>query len=489
MGGELLYFSMERPDSAPTIMQDDALVVDASNDPRPHPLARCIGILKESSLLEWRHCRHPGVNSTNSKVRGVAPARVTRAFAFGSEFPGGKSQSFVASRQRMLRVAVLSRQTQLRSLTTPAEVEPLTRLEIGPGGFAKLTLTRPKKLNSLSLSMMSELKQRYAEIVGAGARCLFLSGEGRAFCAGGDVAEVRDGVLAGNSTPADFFFEEYQLDYDIAMLHQNKGVLQIAVWDGIVMGGGVGLSIHSPIRIATEKTIFAMPETGIGLFPDVGTTCVLPRLPAGAHFGMFLGLTGQRLYAADCLYAGIATHYCPSAQLGELEQRIRAMGDGVADLDAVSTTICTFVGRANPDAAKAVLETNAVAIEHCFGGSSASAEDILSRLESQGTAWAKGVLSSLRRVSPTSVRITLEAFRRHQSASLKEAFTTEYRMSQWCMRPQPDSDFCEGIRAVLIDKDNKPSWNPASIEEVSKQRVDGFFAPLGASHPRGELCI
>jgi len=389
----------------------------------------------------------------------------------------------------MLRVAVLSRQTQLHSLATTADDEPLTRLELGPGGFAKLTLTRPKKLNSLSLLMMSELKQRYAEIVGAGVHCIVLSGEGRAFCAGGDVAEVRDGVLAGNSTPADFFFEEYQLDYDIAMLHQNKGVVQIAVWDGIVMGGGVGLSIHSPIRIATEKTMFAMPETGIGLFPDVGTTFVLPRLPAGSHIGIFLGLTGQRLYAADCLYAGIATHYCPSAQLGELEESIRAMGDRAADVDAVSAAICTFVGRAKPDASKAVLEANAVAIEHCFGGSSTSAEDIVLRLEAHGTAWAKGALSSLRRASPTSVRITLEAFRRHQSASLKEAFTTEYRMSQWCMRPQPDSDFCEGIRAVLIDKDNKPSWNPASIEEVSKQRVDGFFAPLRASHPRGELHI
>lgn len=360
-------------------------------------------------------------------------------------------------------------------------------LEVGRGSTAKLTLTRPKKLNSLSLSMISELKQKYAQLSDAGVRCMVLTGEGRAFCAGGDVAEVREGVLVGNSTPADFFYEEYQLDYEIATLHKRTGTLQVAVWDGIVMGGGVGLSIHSPIRVATEKTMFAMPETGIGLFPDVGTTWALSRLPAGAHFGIYLGLSGQRLHAADCLRAGLATHFCPSERLPELEERLRGLGEHAGNLEAVSATIKAIAACAKPDESKALLEANAVAIERCFGKSGSSAEAIVAALESEGTEWAAATLKVLRRVSPTSVKISLEAIERHRSVSLKEAFTTEYRMSQWCMRPQPSSDFCEGIRAVLVDKDNRPSWVPACLEDVSPERVEGFFAPLAPGHPRGEL--
>jgi len=375
----------------------------------------------------------------------------------------------------------------LRRLASQASAEPLLRLE--GGGVAKLVLTRPKKLNSLSLPMIRELKERYAELGPLGARCLLLTGEGRAFCAGGDVAEVREGVLAGGSAPADFFHEEYALDYDIATLRERQGVLQIAVWDGIVMGGGVGLSIHSPIRIATEKTMFAMPETGIGLFPDVGTTWALPRLSGGAAVGIFLGLTGQRLYAADCLRAGIATHYCPSDRLGEVEAGLRALGERASDLEAASSAILAAAGGAAPDTAKACLEANLAAIERCFGSGVRSAEDIVSRLEGQGTEWAAGVLKTLRRVSPTSIKLSLEAINRHrhESVTLKEAIITEYRMSQWCMRPQPHSDFCEGIRAVLIDKDNKPRWEPARLEDVSEERVAAFFAPLPPGHARGEL--
>jgi len=360
-------------------------------------------------------------------------------------------------------------------------------LDVVTGGTGKLTLTRPKKLNSLSMSMISELKQKYAELARAGARCVIIGGEGRAFCAGGDVAEVREGVLVGNSAPADFFYEEYQLDHEIATLHERTGMLQVAIWDGIVMGGGVGLSIHSPIRVATEKTMFAMPETGIGLFPDVGTTWALSRLPAGMHVGVFLGLTGQRLHAADCLRAGLATHFCSSARLPELEERLRGLGEQAGSLAAVSGAIEAAAAGEVPDGSRALLDANMPAIERCFGSSCSSGEAIVAALDAEGTEWAAAALKTLRRVSPTSVKISLEAIQRHQSVTLKEAIITEYRMAQWCMRPQPHSDFCEGIRAVLIDKDNKPAWEPARLEEVSPERVEGFFAPLPPGHPRGEL--
>lgn len=351
-----------------------------------------------------------------------------------------------------------------------------------------MTLTRPKKLNSLSLPMIHELRAAFAKLGPLGSRCVLLGGEGRAFCAGGDVTEVRDGILVGNSTPADFFYEEFALDYEIATRHEREGILQVALWDGIVMGGGVGLSAHSPVRVATEKTMFAMPETLIGLFPDVGMTWRLSRLSAGAHVGTFLGLTGERLGAADCVHAGLATHYCPSERLPDLEAKIRGLGaERCGNVEAVSAAISEVAAGALPDTAKAVLEPNAAVIERCFSGEATSAEDIVGRLEAEPCEWSKKALKALRQRSPTSVKISLEAIRRHRSVSLKEAFVSEYRLAQWCMRPQPHSDFCEGIRAVLVDKDNAAKWDPARLEDVSQERVAGFFQPLPADHPRGEL--
>lgn len=353
------------------------------------------------------------------------------------------------------------------------------------GNVAEITLCRPKKLNSLSLPMIHELRESYTNLVASGAKAVILRGEGRALCAGGDVAEVREGVLEGNRYPADFFYEEYTLDYDIATLHEKKGVLQVALWDGIVMGGGVGLSVHSPVRIATEKTLFAMPETAIGLFPDVGATYALSRLKAGAHIGVFLGLTGNRVGAADALFAGLATHYVPSERLPGLKDALQGLGDA-SDLNAVSAAIDGISDGATPDTAKAALEQNAAAIERCFGNAD-SVEEIIKRLEAEGSEWSTKTLSALRARSPTSVKVSHEAIRRHASISLRETFMAEYRLACWCMRPQPESDFCEGIRAVLVDKDNKPVWVPATIEEVSAEKVEGFFAPLAADHPRGEL--
>lgn len=366
---------------------------------------------------------------------------------------------------------------------------PHVRLDLPSDGssVASVTLCRPKKLNSLSLPMLYDLKEKYSQLAPAGARCVFLRGEGRALCAGGDVAEVREGVLTGTSYPADFFYEEYHLDYSIATLHEKHKVLQVALWDGIVMGGGVGLSIHSPIIIATEKVLFAMPETAIGLFPDVGATWALSRLKAGKACGLYLGLTGQRLGAADCLHAGLATHFCPSEHIPEVEKAVRSLGEKVNDVEAVSAAIASVAGDALPDPSKAVLAANAEAIERCFGGESPDAEEIVQRLGSEEGEWAAKARALLLKMSPTSVKVTLEAISRHQSVALKQAFITEYRLSQACMRPQPASDFCEGIRAVLIDKDNKPQWQPSTLEEVSKEKVDGFFAPLPPGHPRGEL--
>lgn len=373
----------------------------------------------------------------------------------------------------------------MRAMATQSGEASLVQLETSADKVAKLTLRRPKKLNSLSLPMIRELRLRYGEIRDAGSRCVLLGGEGRALCAGGDVAEVREGVLEGNRVPVDFFYEEYVLDYEIATMQQREGIVQVALWDGIVMGGGVGLSAHSPFIIATEKTMFAMPETLIGLFPDVGMTWKLSRLPAGAHVGVYLGLTGHRLGAADCLAAGLATHYCPSERLPRVEELLRGLGERAGDMEAISGAITEAAGGAVPDSAKAVLAPNLAAIERCFA--SATAEEIVARLESEASDFARETLAALRQRSPTSVKVTLEAISRHKGATLEEAFVAEYRMSQWCCRPQPMADLCEGIRAVLVDKDNEPKWDPARLEDVSRERVEGFFAPLAPDHALGEL--
>jgi len=361
-------------------------------------------------------------------------------------------------------------------------------VKVGPvrNGVAELMLDRPKKLNSLSHPMIQELKAAYSHYEQVGARCIILRGSGRALCAGGDVAEIRESIIENGRAHADFFFDEYTVDYQIATLYERANIVQVSLWDGIVMGGGVGLSVHSPVRIATEKTLFAMPETSIGLFPDVGGTWALSRLKAGVHVGRFLGVMGQKLGAADCLHAGLATHYCPSDRLVDVQAQLEALGDSANNLDAVSDAIVSVCGDHTPDTAKAMLATNAEAIQRCFGGSP-SAEEIAQRLEADGGTWASKTLGTLRKLSPTSVKVTLEAIQRHQAVDLKTAFEMEYRIAQWCMRPQPHSDFCEGIRALLVDKDNKPFWDPARIEDVTNEKVEEFFAPLAAGHPRGEL--
>lgn len=357
--------------------------------------------------------------------------------------------------------------------------------------MATVELRRPQKLNSLSLPMIHELRAIYGKLVGSGVRCLVLSGEGRALCAGGDVAEVRQGVLDGDRLPADFFYDEYELDYLIATLYERHQIVQIALWDGIVMGGGVGLSIHSPIKIATENTLFAMPETAIGLFPDVGMTWKLSRLPAGEAVGLYLGLSGHRLRAADCLRAGLATHFCPAAQLGEVLPRLRELSGhgGSIDLEAVGALIDDVAGGAKPDQGKAVLQINHEIIQRCFGEGVASVEEVILRLEADGGAFAMQARDALLRMSPTSLKVSFEAVRRHRDVDLQQAFVTEYRMSQAFMRPQPESDFTEGIRAVLVDKDNSPAWQPATLGAVDAARVQRFFEPLSAEHPRGELRV
>lgn len=273
-----------------------------------------------------------------------------------------------------------------------------------------------------------------------------------------------------------FFQHEYQMNYNLA----NQNVPQISLWDGIVMGGGVGLSVHGKYRVATEHTVFAMPETNIGFFPDVGSTYVLPRLDGGV--GNYIALTGARLYANDLLYAGLATHHVPSKHLKELvDSIVQYCGNDNNDDndDENNDGIESFFKQYHEevDINQSFLSRHRNQIDEAFHGKTC-VEDIVNTLEQSQTEFAASTLTTLNKMSPTSLKITLESMNRGREMSdLGECLKMEYRMGQVAMRRK--SDFYEGIRALLVDKDKQPRWNPANLSSVTKEVVDSYFESLG----------
>jgi len=316
-----------------------------------------------------------------------------------------------------------------------------------------------------------------------------------AFCAGGDVKAVYLAGLAGDKAlTADFFREEYQLNYQIAT--QPPHMPQVSIWDGVVMGGGVGLSVHGKYRVATENTLFAMPECKIGLIPDVGGTWWIPRLKLYSQWqnksvvggvGNYLALTGARLKAEDLIYAGIATHYVKSNQLEELKRALvdASQGDGSSHLGDCAASVLTSFHDHNIDLEASFLFQNKHDIDYAFDGKD-SMEEIVTSLESMGDSqFGQSTLKTLQQMSPTSLKVTLEGMKRGAKAqTIREALQMEYRISQAFMKE--GSDFYEGIRAVLVDKDGNPKWNPASLQEVTAEMVEGYFEELG---DKKELCL
>ena len=348
------------------------------------------------------------------------------------------------------------------------------------GAFRLIVLNRPKALNALNLNMIRlTLPELRAAVADPCLAAVVMEGAGeKAFCAGGDIRAVTEAGRAGQPLAQDFFREEYWLDHAISCLAKPF----IAILDGITMGGGVGLSVHSPFRVATEHTVFAMPETLIGLFPDVGGSYFLPRLPGS--LGMFLALTGQRLKGRDVQHAGIATHFIPS----EAVQRFR---DGLVDLcphlltltdlrDKLSAVKALLDGLhqeySNFDPRPFSLSPHQDQIDSCF--SRDSVEGILQALEESSSEWATQQLSTLAKMSPTSLRITHhELVQGSRMASLEDCLRMEYRMSQGCMA---GTDFYEGVRAVIVDKDNSPQWQPGHLGEVGEEILRAHFDPLPA---------
>ncbi|XP_055996782.1 3-hydroxyisobutyryl-CoA hydrolase, mitochondrial-like isoform X2 [Ostrea edulis] len=351
------------------------------------------------------------------------------------------------------------------STSTPDDV--LTEM-IGTKGV--ITLNRPKVLNSLNLSMIRKIYPKLTEWENDPHTTMVImkGAGGKAFCAGGDIRAVTEAGKVGDRLSQDFFKEEYILNNKIGTYE----IPYIALIDGITMGGGVGLSVHGMFRVATEKTLFAMPETAIGLFPDVGGGYFLPRL--GGKLGVYLALTGFRLKGRDVLKAGVATHFVQSNKLPELEStllglenaRAHDVGEVLDNFQQMSTDI--------PDT-DFVLEPHMEEINRLFDGN--TVEEIVENLKKEGSEWAEKQLNTLNKMSPTSMKITLRQILEAESMTLQDVLVMEYRLSQRCVE---DHDFCEGVRAVLVDKDQNPKWNPATLEKVTPQKVDWYFSPLPA---------
>ena len=327
-----------------------------------------------------------------------------------------------------------------------------------------VTLNRPAALNALTLAMVRRIHPQlaaWATDPGVHRVVIRAAGE-RAFCAGGDIRQLYDWGRAGDPRFLAFYREEYLLNAFIKSYPKPY----VALVDGIVMGGGVGVSVHGSHRVATERTVFAMPETGIGLFPDVGGTFFLPRCPG--ETGMYLGLTGSRLKAADCLYAGIATHYVPHDRLDELTRRL-CSGDSVeASLAAV----------AGEPAEPGSLAMHRGVIDRHFLRH--SVEDILASLDGEPGEWAARTAAAMRSKSPTSLKICFRQLRAGLTLDFAGCMRLEYRIVN---RIPLGHDFFEGIRAVVVDKDQRPAWRPASLAEVSAAAVDAYFAPLAEELP------
>lgn len=366
------------------------------------------------------------------------------------------------------RLRSLCRLQRIQAHMMSSHAEPEVLLEkVGRTGV--ITMNRPKVLNALNLTMIRQIYPQLKEWESDNETdIVIIKGAGdKAFCAGGDIRAVTEAGKVGESLAQDFFREEYILNNAIGSYRKPY----IALIDGITMGGGVGLSVHGRFRVATEKTLFAMPETAIGLFPDVGGGYFLPRLQG--KLGLFLALTGFRLKGRDVQKAGVATHFVESKKIPDLQKELVDLKSPSAE--DVSRVLDSYQSQSSLDAEKPfILKKHLSDIDRLFSAS--SVEGIVKNLKTDGSEFAKKQTETLSKMSPTSLKITLKQLQAGAALSLQDVLVMEYRLSQACMR---GCDFYEGVRAVLVDKDQNPKWNPPTLEEVSDQMVEQCLSSLG----------
>jgi enoyl-CoA hydratase len=336
----------------------------------------------------------------------------------------------------------------------------LARIEYGVG---RITLNRPRAINALTTAMLREIESALATWEADPAiRFVLLDGEGeRGLCAGGDVRMIWESAKSGGAEAREFFRIEYALNAQIARYRKPY----VAIMDGLVMGGGVGVASHGTVRIVTERSVVGMPEVTIGFIPDVGGTYLLSRAPGQA--GIHCALTGASLTGPDAIWAGLADHFVPSDRLADLVEALQHAddpSDAVADFSV------------QPPAS--LLEANHAWIDECYPFD--SVPQIVSALRDSGEAGAAEAADTITTKSPLALSVTLESLRRaRRSATLNEVLEQEYLVSCAALESH---DLVEGIRAQVIDKDRTPHWQPDSFADIRPDEVTAFFADRGNGH-------
>ncbi len=329
------------------------------------------------------------------------------------------------------------------------------------GALGRVRLNRPKALNSLTLEMIKHLAaalKRFEADPAVGA--VLVTGEGeRGLCAGGDIRALYDRGPRDIGFGGEFFRDEYRMNAHIAAYAKPY----VAIMDGITMGGGVGISAHGSVRVVTERTRMAMPETGIGFFPDVGGTWLLSHAPG--EIGTFMGLTGDGFGGADAIYAGFADHFVPS-------DRLPALYEALATLPATATLadVRGVVSRL-AETVPAPMAAHRAEIDAAFAHD--EVEQIVAALKASGSAFAQKTLAVMAQKSPTSMKVTLRMLRlaRHDE-SLKDSLEREFAATHSVLA---SDEFYEGVRAAVVDKDRTPKWRPATLEEVSAATVEAYL--------------
>lgn len=350
-------------------------------------------------------------------------------------------------------------------MQAPASDEVLIRRQ---GRAGHITMNRPQALNALTLGMVRQIWEALlAWRTDPTVELIVLDGAGdRALCAGGDVRALYDSRAQGSALARSFWREEYRLNALIGRYPKPF----VAIQDGIVMGGGIGLSGHARDRIVTERSRLAMPETGIGLIPDVGGTWLLADAPGAT--GVYLGLSGEAMRAADAIYTHFADVMIPSAKLPQLVERLVDPRGGPAG---------GAIRALSEDAGPSPLADRRADVDRAFGGD--GVEAMLAALGSMPGEWAQKAAAALAQKSPKSMKLTLAAIRNAQGlGSLEEALNVEFRL---CVRLYEDGEFLEGVRALIVDKDRSPKWSPARLEEVGVELVAGYLAPLAPGEELG----
>ncbi|KAK4422343.1 3-hydroxyisobutyryl-CoA hydrolase-like protein 2, mitochondrial [Sesamum alatum] len=391
-------------------------------------------------------------------------------------------------RRSLQRNGFVSQQTRsfsaLPSYTEPGYLQQEEVLVEGRANSRAAILNRPSALNALTASMAARLNRLYEswEENSDIGFVMMKGGSNRAFCSGTDVVALYQLLNEGKTEESKAFFQSlYKFVYVLGTYLKPH----VAIMDGIVMGGGAGISLPGMFRVVTDRTVFSSPEVQIGFHPDAGASYYLSRLPG--YLGEYLALTGEKLNGVEMMACGLATHYSPKEKLPWIEERL---GNLITDdRSVIETSLAQYGSLVYPDSRSVLHEIETIDSIFCHD----TMEEIIEALENKAAEsnnkWLTMVLNKIREASPLSLKVTLQSIREGRFQTLDQCLAREYRTSLKFISKQVSNDFCEGVRARLVDKDFAPKWSLTKLEEVTNDMVASFFSPLGEVEPELNLPV